>query len=900
MKTHLLYKSKLHELKKYGTALFYPALLLLLILACISPVLSENALLGSEGDWFSQHVAIAEQYRTTFYETGKLLPDWLALGGGCNSYDFSYYGFLRPDVLISFLLPHIPMTHIISSYALLGLMAGTLLCYFWLKRHVKFSFFAFLGAILYSCAACFYHTHHQIMFVNYMPFLILALWGTEALIQKGRFSLFTIAIFFVCLHSYYFAPAVLAVCLVYFLCYLLMEKELHFFPFSRRCGRNRNMHWFPITCKFAASITLALGMAAVLLIPTGLDLLSTTKDAGTPASLSEIFSLDLDLNGLLYHPYGCGLTLLCLYTLLLSIRRKNTRILSTLLLICLTVNTCSYLLSGLLYVRYKVLIPLVPLLLMLCVITLERLFTDREQHSLPIGLLCLIPAFFSKYSLGILADSLWLFLSFTLIHIGKRHLFRKNSDCSNWKQEVLPNKILPLFLILCLPSICISDGLRQHEDYVYASDKRQTPIIHGEDLSVFDTVNTDLNYRFECLTEPFVNVNTQPMPKLGRTSMYSSVTNKAYADFYYNTMKNPIRIRNRVALMTDANPFFSYFMGIRYIQTHKDFLPLGYTPLAETAESTILAENPQVLPTAYTSTALMTQDTFDKLDFPYSLEALTKYTIISPEKSTSAISGKSRALLKSKNQFMKDSQIQELSPKEFHLSDITGPKSDSQKETQLTIPVPSNIRSHLLILAVKVVSPSGKEVTIDINNIRNKLSGKNAPYPNHNDTFTWIISSNDVIDQLNLSLSAGDYFLSDWHVWSMDIQNWGNRTVLPLQNHSENPASLPKNLKSAGTLVLQGKADLDKSGYFATSLPYRKGYKAYVNGKETAISQVNQTFVGIPLENGTYEISLIYCPPGKIISCWLSLLSLLLFICWNLYFHKKSVRLLFCGSSFLG
>ncbi len=891
MKSLIFCKSKLNKLKNHGTALIFPVLLLSLVFACICPVLSENALFGSEGDWFSQHVAIAEQYRTAFFETGSILPDWLPLGGGCNSYDFSYYGFLRPDVLISFLLPQIPMTHIISTYALLGLTAGTLLCYFWLKRHVALSFFAFLGAVLYSCAACFYHTHHQIMFVNYMPFLILALWGTEALIEKGRFLLLTVSIFLVCLHSYYFAPAVLAVCLVYFLCCLLREKKTHFFLYSGCSRSDRSRHWLPTTGKFAASIALALCMAAILLVPTALDLLSTSKDAGIPASMSEIFSLGLDLNSLLYHPYGCGLTLLCLYTLLLSIRRKRTRILSILLLLCLTVNTCSYLLSGLLYVRYKVLIPLVPLLLMLCAMTLEALFTGRERHSLLLGLLCLIPAIFSKNSLGILADSLWLILSFTLIHWGKRHIVQRNSACPGEKQIFLSRKVLPLFLVLCVPSIFVSDGLRQHEDYVYASDERQLSF-HREDLTAFDTIDTDHNYRFECLTEPFVNVNTQPIPKLGRTSMYSSVTDKDYADFYYNIMRNPIRIRNRVALMTDANPFFSYLMGIRYIQTDQDLLPFGFTPAARISDSSILAENPNVLPMAYTSTALMTEDEFEKLDFPYNLEALTKYTIIPSSRDRESSASRTELSLISKENFMKSSQIQELSAKDFHLPDITASQKDSQKKSDSILPVPSGIKSRLLILSARVASSDGKEVTIDINQRRNKLSGKTAPYPNHNDTFTWIISSNDVIKQLKISLSAGNYTLSDWRVWSMDTENWGNSSVQYLWNHAKHLKKSNNPPKTSGSMVLHGQAVLDKSGYFATSLPFRKGYKAYVNGQEHKIAKINETFVGIPLKAGTYEVSLVYCPPGKVTSCWISLLSLLLLAAWELRFLSRQKHFL--------
>lgn len=63
-------------------------------------------LYGSVLDWNCQHYLIPDYFRKLFYETGKLLPDFaLNLGGGQNIYNLSYYGFLSPVILISYLLP---------------------------------------------------------------------------------------------------------------------------------------------------------------------------------------------------------------------------------------------------------------------------------------------------------------------------------------------------------------------------------------------------------------------------------------------------------------------------------------------------------------------------------------------------------------------------------------------------------------------------------------------------------------------------------------------------------------------------------------------------------------------------------------------------------------------------
>lgn len=74
---------------------------------------------GSETDWYSQHVTIADYMRKNFYATGSLFPDFTGLGGGTNFFSLSYYGFMRPDVLISYLFPHVEMEWFIHGYAYL-------------------------------------------------------------------------------------------------------------------------------------------------------------------------------------------------------------------------------------------------------------------------------------------------------------------------------------------------------------------------------------------------------------------------------------------------------------------------------------------------------------------------------------------------------------------------------------------------------------------------------------------------------------------------------------------------------------------------------------------------------------------------------------------------------------
>lgn len=809
--------------KQFWAKFFYPCLLTLLFIFLLILTIPSGCIYGSEGDWFSQHVALAEQFRQIFYETGRIFPDYTWLGSGSNIYDISYYGFLRPDVLISFFLPRISMKYIISGYMILNMLGAVNLCFLWLKRHVHAPFFAFLGALLFSCGGYTYQAHHQIMFVNYLPFLFLALLGIDRLLQKGKSKLLILSLFFLYLHSYYFSISALFVCLLYF---------LHCYSLSGKSWKSRNFG--TLFGKFMFSILLSIGMAAILLLPTALDLLSTRKDAGTPATTAEIFSVSLSFDSLLYSGYSCGLTLICLYTLLLSIRRKSTRILGILLLLCLTLNLIPYTLSGFLYIRYKVLIPLVPLLLLLCVQTLEELHQKKQKHNLLLLACCLFPTFFSDMPVLILADFALMAGGLFLLHL---------ASCPGGSEKKLPTRRLLSFsgcLLLIAAPILVFFTVNKSETYIEASDNRQE-LFSRETLS---DLCLDRSYRFDYLTTPFATVNLTAAWGLGSTNLYSSVTSSEYADFFYNTARNPIRIRNRVALMTDANPFFAYLMGVRYIQTRPDYLPLGYEVIAS-QENAVIAENSNVLPIAYTSTNLMAQEDYEKLEFPYNLMALTNQTIVPQcEDTTSLPEG--------------ITPLPQTWEESYSFS--------SKEESHITLPLSEEYKNKILILFFDVVSPKGNEVEIDINGTCNKLSGKSAPYPNHNDCFTYILSDANGLTELNITFSKGTYSISNIHAFLADPEYIGNDGITPFS---------PDDQK--GNALLKGSAALTKNGYFVTSLPYRQGYEAYVDGEKTDLENVNDGFVGFPLTAGEHEIIIYFSPPGKNAGMFLSLLCLLLF-----------------------
>lgn len=80
-----------------------------------------------------------------------------------------------------------------------------------------------------------------------------------------------------------------------------------------------------------------------------------------------------------------------------------------------------------------------------------------------------------------------------------------------------------------------------------------------------------------------------------KTSMYSSVYNHTYSDLYYDILKTPIQINNRLAILTADNPFLLHFMGIRYLESSPSQVPDGYRVLWQ-KDGLAVSENDSVLP----------------------------------------------------------------------------------------------------------------------------------------------------------------------------------------------------------------------------------------------------------------------------------------------------------------
>ena len=173
-------------------------------------------LYGSVLDWNCQHYLIPDYFRKLFYETGKLLPNFaLNLGGGQNIYNLSYYGFLSPVILISYLLPFVSMKNYIIISSILLIYFSVILFYKWISTKFDDKI-SFISTIIFLLSTpLLFHTHRHIMFINYMPFLILGLIGVDKYFEQNKKSLLTLSVFLIIMSSYFFSVGALVGIVIY-------------------------------------------------------------------------------------------------------------------------------------------------------------------------------------------------------------------------------------------------------------------------------------------------------------------------------------------------------------------------------------------------------------------------------------------------------------------------------------------------------------------------------------------------------------------------------------------------------------------------------------------------------------------------------------------------------------
>ena len=306
-------------------------------------------------DFDIQHYVIPEYLREVFFSTNKILPNFaFNLGSGTNIYNLAYYGLLNPIVLISYLLPKIKMLNYIIISMRIVVLSSTSLMYFYLRKN-KYSYkISFICAFLFLCSSpLIFHTHRHIMFIDYLPFLLLGFFGIDKYIEKKKSFLLIISVILIILTSYFFSISSLVVLTL-----------LGIYKYLKNNKKSKIKDIFNFTKGLILRFIPAILTTSILIIPTALALLN---GRGSNTGTNFIKDLITPKNYLLYDTYSIGLTSISLISIIYLIfkGKKENKFLSIIILLCSIISIPALILNGFLYVNGKVFIAFIPLVIII-------------------------------------------------------------------------------------------------------------------------------------------------------------------------------------------------------------------------------------------------------------------------------------------------------------------------------------------------------------------------------------------------------------------------------------------------------------------------------------------------------------------------------------------------------
>ena len=636
---------------------------------------------GSRVDWLSQHSVFPEYFRQQFYDTGNLFPEFAAnVGGGQNIYHFAYYGLYNPLYLPAYFLPFLKMSDYIMVISILCLMADVLLFFKWIRSHGVSKGNSILTSILFLLAGpMIFHSYTHIMFVNYMPFLLLALMGTDRYFQKHRSDLLTGSVFLMIMTSFYFSIGGILILLIYWVFQYLDTQE-------KQRKKVNIKGFFLAGILFCISILIAVMMSGFLLVPTAMALQNSARATGSSISLTELFLPDSDYMQILYHPYGIGLTTFVLTVLITGFTYKKwkEKYIHIACFIVIMIPVFQYVLNGGLYIRGKVLIPMLPLLCYLIAMYMEK--QRRGEISFWQGILpFLVTIILIWGGNGLLLVDAGIMLLCGLLFYRKHH------------EKIFLFVSIGMLLIYGTIMNGWFSQRTERDFYNQVTDTNYSQIIKEilEKEKGF--------YRMEQAGTRKINTANLNRIWSGEqysSSIYSSTYNEEYQKFRKEIFQIEQPYRNIFMQARAQNPIFQKLMGIKYIVSEQD-IP-GYKEIKEN-----IYENSDVYPVAYVTSQYLSEEDYNTLEFPYNQTAFLDFAVV---KNRSSCAGWKEQL---------QSKIQEVDIG-FQYKEI-----DSRQSVTKEFTIPKAQKGNLFLLQFDVENQdTSKDVSVDVEGIRNKLTRK--------------------------------------------------------------------------------------------------------------------------------------------------------------------------------
>lgn len=760
-------------------------------------------------------------------------------------------------------------------FFLAGISASVLFLY-----HKKGYFESLLGSMMYTfCGFAVYAGVLHAHFIAPMIFLPLLMLATEEIFRKGHWYLCTVFVAVALASSYYFIyPSTIAIGIYY----------IGRFLFTKDKVKKTWKYFFTTTATFAGSYLLGVIIGNISLFTSFASFVGSGRAGNSKVAVTSFFQYGGAWLVRLYTYFisspaspGAWLKLgfipLSYIAVVILFTKKGHSLLKFLFLVCVfccMFPIAAFILGGFSTVtnRWCYIFALLASFITVRAIPDLRTLTRRELKILFVALLpyILIILMNREYRTEYTLASLVILLSNYVIIL-----------CMNKELHLINMHTARLALIaLCCGALTLNAyyqflGGKNTSRTSFAKRGHVLDEITDTPLKALDHYPDDSFYRVSTAEIPRKNLCSSLVMDYNSIATFSSTISGPVMDYNVrmgNTAWNLVQLGG-----FDNRTFMNALACVKYYALAEDELnrlPYGYEEVKNGAEADgayHIYKNNYALPLGFTYDSTISEEELNRYSTVEQQELLLQTAVLSDEAASPLQAGTFTS-----------------TAVEAPITDYT---ADGLKIGQGT---------------VKVTKP-GATLTLNFDGLENSetylvLDGNLNPTKSNGqcvvnmDLSCGLVSRNFDFRSSNHTYSTGQ----DTHLFNMGyrteapnsltvtFKNAGIFTVnslkvycQPMESYVSNIEKLTENKLEnieIASNTITGDISVDKDKLLFLSIPYQKGWTAYVDGKKTDILKTNLMYSGIFLEPGDHDIRLVFRRPDIKASLCLSAAGIVIFI----------------------
>ncbi len=870
-----------------NTFFVYSISFLILLPAVFFPFLAEGKSFVWGVDGINQHLPILLYY-------GRILRGLLT-GAGFAMVDFTvgmgydtittlhYYVLGDPLAILSIFMNQGNGAAIYNGLILLRLyligISFLLFCRYWrLTGRGRIP-----GALIYTfCGYTFYSGVRHPYFLNPMIYLPLLLIGLEEVLRRKKPYLLIGMVFLCAISNFYFFFILTVISLVYVTVRYLVT-------FSKQ-DKHKLLGMVILGLRVGSNYLLGMLMASIIFLPVVYAFLQNGRMDSKAESLVSFLHYNLRfyisvLQGVFASGVDPGywmdlafptLTAVSFVILLCNKRYAKLKYIFLLIVLGCSVPAFGYFMNGFAYITNRWSFLLSFAVALVVTVTYEEIFHlgPWEKVLLLLGVAgygVLSFAFASKK----IVKLTFCFLLITVLLL--LLLQQRRQKSMNAIQQV----ILSLLLFVSIGFNGYAFYSAEFGGYVeeFITKKQIEELLSGGEAAAIASIQDEGLFRIETFGD---NIRNEALPmRYNDVSAYFSLMDGGITNFYKQlellNQRAAYRIDNQ-----DSRTILDAIAGVKYfVTTVKRAVPYGYNLMKQIqigSKNYYLYQNKYALPIGYVYHDYLPEEEYERLNALEKQNALLYAVVLGEGSKYAKVSNRdmSAGIHQLDYQVSTDGLVlgkEQIKVKRPEAELLLTFESKDKAETYLRFTGLSIDENELDMQTIHVWGENEKHKNI---NVRSKYMssyfGKvnylaNTGYSRTKKSWIRLIFP----EATNFSYEGIDIYNVDMLQYKSRIQELRKESLTNIRT---------------GNNSLQGEIILSRKGILLLSIPYSRGWKAYVDGREKKLGRGNIMYMSLPLSKGKHQIQLRYRTPFLKEGALISLLSFLYLIGMLLFGRK--------------